>query len=112
MKDKIKYIIFFIIIILIASNPSLKDFKEHLSTTANDTPKRENNFFICSSYSNEGITYFAIAGNFFKITPKPWTPPPGDVLLSDTTRIDTSKLPPPPPKKSDDPLGFLKKKNK
>lgn len=68
MNEKVKYVLLVILIILIAINPSIKDFKEHLSLRSDDYPKRGNNFFICSIYSNYGVTYFAIAGNFFKIT--------------------------------------------
>lgn len=62
------------ILFLLVTNPTLKDFKEHIgiSNTEAETKlylQRCRNYFICSTYSiaQESGSYFAIAGNFFYI---------------------------------------------
>jgi hypothetical protein len=74
---KIYYAPAVVILILIFTNPTLRDFKEHLGITTSTLdsrffPYREYNYFICSSYSvgGSGGSYFGIAGNFFYIKNK------------------------------------------
>ena len=62
-----------IILFLVITNPTLKDFKEHIgiSNTVAESKmylQRQRNYFVCSSYtiSGEDASYFAIAGNFFR----------------------------------------------
>jgi len=95
MKKKILYSLIGTIILLTLTNPSLKDFKEHIGYSSklivNDNTAikyssiyKENNYFLLSLYSCEGVKcfgynyesqntisfnekYFGILGNFFKI---------------------------------------------
>lgn len=95
MKKKIIYTLIGIIILLVLTNPSLNEFKEHIGYSSrlivNDNVaikyssiNKVNNYLICSLYSCEGVKclgynyesqntisfnekYFGILGNFFKI---------------------------------------------
>ena len=57
-----------VLLLLIITNPSVKAFKDYLGKTSYINMRKENNFFVGSLYSYNGESYFAIAGNFFKIT--------------------------------------------
>jgi hypothetical protein len=67
---KIHYVLIGFVVLLVITNPSLKDFKDHLGdmTVKYVNPAREHNYFICSTYDcGTGFKYFAVAGNFFTI---------------------------------------------
>lgn len=72
VMKKAYYIPIVIIAILIITNPSLKDFKEHEGITTAKLESevllsRTHNYFICSTYNINGsdATYFGVIGNFF-----------------------------------------------
>ena len=77
MTKKVMYVIGAIFLILIITNPSLKDFKDHSGRTTYEGLYREHNFFVCSMYGATGKNddgsiynageYFAMLGNFFEI---------------------------------------------
>ncbi|WP_345103298.1 hypothetical protein [Mucilaginibacter panaciglaebae] len=53
--------------IIIATNPTLKDFKNHLKDTSYDEITREHNYFIFSIYKDGAdSTYIGFLGNFFR----------------------------------------------
>lgn len=64
---KALYIIGAILLILIITNPGVRAFKEYLGMNTYNGLRRTSNFFVCSIYEGDS-KYFAIAGNFFKIT--------------------------------------------
>lgn len=66
---KIYYLILGILIVLLITNPSPIDFKNHLSIESNDIfIKRKYNFFICSIYLQNGDrNYLGVLGNFFQL---------------------------------------------
>jgi len=100
MKKKILYVIGGFLLILIVTNPSYKDFKEHLSLAGDDYPKRTNNFFVCSTYRWRQAKYFGVLGNFFKLTPnkqiQPISTRDSTVKVDSTVMTDTTRIPPLP----------------
>ncbi|MCO5936842.1 hypothetical protein NAF17_14965 [Mucilaginibacter sp. RB4R14] len=76
---KVYYFLLGILLVLIVTNPSLKDFKENQGHETYEGLTRDTNFFVCSiyvssGYNPEGTTYygkyFGILGNFFFIRSK------------------------------------------
>ena len=77
MKDKFKYILFLVVIIMVAANPSLKDFQGHDETNKHELATRKYNFLIFSIYSDPGMAqagqapaqqlYFGILDNFIEL---------------------------------------------
>jgi len=110
MKKKYYWVIG-VLLLLIITNPSRKDFNDHMSLGVYENVRRENNFFICSTYKHRNYLYLGIIGNFFKISsPKdlaPMTKAISDTTekIADTSKMDISKYEvkdlPYPPKKID-----------
>jgi len=115
-----------IVLLLIITNPTVKDFKDYMGRNTYIGLHRTSNLFIYSNYQVGSDEYVGFLGNFWEHSkPKVWTPPPGDVKVIDSassvdsSRMDTvAALPLPPPKfdeygipiKNNDPLGILKKR--
>jgi hypothetical protein len=79
MKKIILYVFGVVLLILIITNPSLKDFMENQSNETYMGLSREHNFFlwsiyVSSGYNPEGTTYYGkylgILGNFIMIDGK------------------------------------------
>lgn len=64
MKKKVLYVAGAILILLIVTNPSMQSFKEFLGKNTYHGLSRKTNFFVFSSFSNEGINYIGVFGNF------------------------------------------------
>jgi len=120
MRSRIKYIVFGLLVVLIATNPSQRDFKEYLGADGYDGLKRTYNFFVCSVYERHSTNYFAIMGNFIATTKQVSKVDPfvefGGHIIDSTAIADTSQLPHPPKKVDEysaplkDPLHLLEKR--
>ncbi|HEX3384418.1 MAG TPA: hypothetical protein VHS53_04485 [Mucilaginibacter sp.] len=95
-----------VIVILIATNPSVGSFKAYLGESSYYGLKRTQNYFVCSVYKHGHKPYLGIVGNFFDL----YSPHKivsvsqiDSTKMADSARVttvDTVK----------DPLGILKKK--
>ena len=97
---KIYYIPIAILLLLIVTNPSPKEFRSFLLIAQNSTAPfiagRERNFFIFSIYYGDGTftandnRYIGVLGNFFYLnsdTPKDQHPVIDNTKVSDTSKI-------------------------
>jgi len=62
------YIILGIVAIFIVTNPSASAFKEYIGSSSYSGLQRTGQYFVCSVYQHEGVSYFGVAGNFFRVT--------------------------------------------
>jgi hypothetical protein len=122
MKKKALYGIGIVLLILIITNPTYKDFKEHIQPYEETDIFKESNLFICSFYDFSGDTYLGVLGNFFEFSSSSSYYPLSteDSIKNVDRKIDSAKmadsakmimadtgysskdqrvLPPPPPKK-------------
>ena len=59
---------FGLLILLMATNPTLSDFNAHTpKITPDEMHWKRANLFICSIYSDDGEDYLGILGNFFRL---------------------------------------------
>jgi hypothetical protein len=66
MKKKVLYVLGAILLVLIITNPTLKDYKDFKGSNGDFHPRRISNFFVCSVYVGAG-KYLGVLGNFYKI---------------------------------------------
>jgi len=67
MGKKILLICGGIVLLLIITNPSIKDFKDYLGVTSYDGLHKKQNWFVCSVFERQGNEYVGVAGNMFRL---------------------------------------------
>jgi hypothetical protein len=64
MRKKLLIGLGVILVIMLITNPSIKDFEEYENSR---NVKREYNFFVCSIFKHYNDRYLGILGNFFEL---------------------------------------------
>ena len=70
VNKKMASILIACVIVLIITNPSIDEFRshQHAAPTYYVTKMgRDENFFIFSIYSDQGVKYLGVLGNFFEL---------------------------------------------
>ncbi|WPU91272.1 hypothetical protein SNE25_18305 [Mucilaginibacter sabulilitoris] len=65
--SKKQWISIFILLLFIITNPSIKDFKEHLGHTTYRDLNKSANLFVCTVYSYDSNKYIGVLGNFIQV---------------------------------------------
>ena len=73
---KIYYVLIGVLLLLIITNPSIREFKDHVGYNSTDNVFCENNFLIFSIYKKNNGVYYGVLSNFIKVKneDKPFIP--------------------------------------